>query len=520
MQTPRPPGTICTFYSFKGGVGRSMAAANVAALLSKGGHRVLLVDFDLEAPGIEHYFTRYGFRSPSDGMRGVVDLVRDFAAGTPGDWASLVCTASPFGSAGERLSILPAGRRGRADRTYLSRLQSLNWPDLFANRGFGEYLEQVRAEWIDRFDFVLVDSRTGYTDSGGICTIQLPDVLVTLLTTNDQNLQGTVDVVKDVRDARDQLPLDRGHLYVLPVPSRVESWTEYSSAREWHQKFQEALGPLIEEWLPRPEVAGREIHSRDVLDQVTLPYVAYWSFGEGLPVVEEGTEGKLTLGRAYGYLAALIERRLDYVAAVAAEPAVQAVSGTRTVVEQAEAAYARLTPEERRLADAAFARMVVDASNPDLPVVTDSLDLQEFLQLRPVLEKLAAAGVVELKGDRAFLGDEVLRNSWPRLRTDLEPRVARAISQLRQLGFRPGTGQSRGLLWLRGGIGYRELRLLLGLFPEALSRTERAMARSLGRLQTASTLGFVALIAFVLFERQTIVSVAQSAVAWVSRLFF
>ena len=30
---PKPPGTVITFYSYKGGVGRSMAVANVAALL-------------------------------------------------------------------------------------------------------------------------------------------------------------------------------------------------------------------------------------------------------------------------------------------------------------------------------------------------------------------------------------------------------------------------------------------------------------------------------------------------------
>ena len=48
--------TVYTFYSYKGGVGRSMALANVAALLSKWGQKVLVVDWDLEAPGIEKYF--------------------------------------------------------------------------------------------------------------------------------------------------------------------------------------------------------------------------------------------------------------------------------------------------------------------------------------------------------------------------------------------------------------------------------------------------------------------------------
>lgn len=183
------------------------------------------------------------------------------------------------------VSILTAGRR---DAGYLSRLQSIDWRDMFLKRRFGEYLETMRSEWLEKFDFVLLDSRTGYTDVGGICTIQLPDILVAVLTTNDQNLQGTLDVVNEVRAGRDQLPVDRGQLYVLPVPSCVESWTEYSSAREWHNKFQQHLGPFIDEWLPRLDVSKRTISSRDVLDQLTLPHVAFWSFGEGLPVVEEG----------------------------------------------------------------------------------------------------------------------------------------------------------------------------------------------------------------------------------------
>ena len=47
---------IYTFYSFKGGLGRSMALANVAELLYEKKLKVLMIDFDLEAPGLERYF--------------------------------------------------------------------------------------------------------------------------------------------------------------------------------------------------------------------------------------------------------------------------------------------------------------------------------------------------------------------------------------------------------------------------------------------------------------------------------
>ena len=41
-----------TFYSFKGGVGRSMALINTAAIMAERGFRVLVIDMDLEAPGL------------------------------------------------------------------------------------------------------------------------------------------------------------------------------------------------------------------------------------------------------------------------------------------------------------------------------------------------------------------------------------------------------------------------------------------------------------------------------------
>jgi hypothetical protein len=49
-------GLIITFYSWKGGVGRTMALANTGVQLARKGNRVLMVDWDLEAPGLLNYF--------------------------------------------------------------------------------------------------------------------------------------------------------------------------------------------------------------------------------------------------------------------------------------------------------------------------------------------------------------------------------------------------------------------------------------------------------------------------------
>ncbi|MCX6641832.1 MAG: hypothetical protein NTV15_00385, partial [Candidatus Bathyarchaeota archaeon] len=52
-------GEVTTFYSYKGGTGRSMALANVACILAKSHEgRVLMIDWDLEAPGLHRFFRR------------------------------------------------------------------------------------------------------------------------------------------------------------------------------------------------------------------------------------------------------------------------------------------------------------------------------------------------------------------------------------------------------------------------------------------------------------------------------
>ena len=63
---------IFTFYSYKGGVGRSMALMNVAYRLAGWGRHVLIVDMDLEAPGISRSTE---FAQPTDGSKDVVDLL-------------------------------------------------------------------------------------------------------------------------------------------------------------------------------------------------------------------------------------------------------------------------------------------------------------------------------------------------------------------------------------------------------------------------------------------------------------
>src|ERR1700704_1429645 len=75
---------IFTFYSYKGGTGRSMALANVAWVLASSGKRVLAIDWDLEAPGLHRYFEPFLTDKGLERSSGIIDFVRDFATAAIG----------------------------------------------------------------------------------------------------------------------------------------------------------------------------------------------------------------------------------------------------------------------------------------------------------------------------------------------------------------------------------------------------------------------------------------------------
>jgi len=287
-------GQIVTFYSYKGGVGRSFALANVSVALATWGYRVLCIDWDLEAPGLGHYF---GVERSNAGL---VDLVSgQIESGATDQWRRYVQALMLEG--GAQVDFIASGT---GDAGYIARLQRLRWDELYERHGLAQVLEAWREAWRAEYDFVLIDSRTGITDTSAICTAHLPDVLVVLFTANRQSLEGCVDVIDRANAARRRLPFDRSALHVLPVPARFDSKEEYRRAIEWQAKFVEHMGHFLDSWA-EPGVA-----QADIISRVTIPYVAYWSFGEGLPVLEEQSLSPGTVRFALETIAALLGQRL------------------------------------------------------------------------------------------------------------------------------------------------------------------------------------------------------------------
>ncbi len=192
-----------TFYSYKGGVGRTMALANVAAMLAKEGRRVLLIDFDLEAPGLDA-FEGLGC---AKGHPGVVEYVAEYlATGKSPSVASFVreCVSASTHLRG-KLWLMPSGKK---DLQYNRDRARINWADLYDKFDGERFIENWKAD-IERTyapDYVLIDSRTGLTDVGGICTLHLPQLVVLLYSLNDQNIHGIAGVARAISKAESTRP--------------------------------------------------------------------------------------------------------------------------------------------------------------------------------------------------------------------------------------------------------------------------------------------------------------------------
>lgn len=263
-------GRIITFYSYKGGTGRSMALANVAWILACAGKRVLIIDWDLEAPGQHRYLYPFLEDKELESTAGVIDFLTDFAtaarvarretrAGRLSDansdnawydactgilrYACPVLWDFPGGGA---LDLMPAGRQ---DTAYPLRVTAFNWQEFYDVLGGGVFLEKLKQGLRNDYDYVLVDSRTGISDTAGICTVQMPDTLVVCFTLNRQSIFGTSAVALSAENQR-RRPNGEPGLHIWPVATRVElaEKDRLESARDLaRQTFQRYLGRLKRE---------------------------------------------------------------------------------------------------------------------------------------------------------------------------------------------------------------------------------------------------------------------------------
>ncbi|WP_339435045.1 KGGVGR-motif variant AAA ATPase [Pseudomonas orientalis] len=234
-------GKIVTFYSYKGGVGRTMSLANTAFLAAANGIKVLVMDWDLEAPGLAYYFR--GLLEPSiakelkdsAGLLDVLygwrdDLTSVYDEDDVSHLIDVMGTGEPFADVVRQLvapelfdfpivlDYIGAGGRvigSGAGLPYEEALAQFSWTDFFDQHSGGFVLESLKKWAKSNYDLILIDSRTGFADVAGICAMQLPDELALCFVLNRQNIDGIARVSAAIRDKR------QDEIVLRAVPMRV-----------------------------------------------------------------------------------------------------------------------------------------------------------------------------------------------------------------------------------------------------------------------------------------------------------
>ncbi len=207
------------FYSYKGGVGRTTALIQTAFQLIRSGQRVVVVDMDVEAPGLHALLPPQQARSKEGlidylwerqtcflnevyqpqvelgGDRGVVYSVTDSHSKRP-------------------LFVVPAGN---IDRRYVQRLSLLTTTHLFDKAG-DPWLQFEQELW-DQFqpDIMLIDARTGLNEWGGFTLLGLADDIFIVLYPSEQNAEG----VRFVKNTLNELSHADVKLVLSPIPEGI-----------------------------------------------------------------------------------------------------------------------------------------------------------------------------------------------------------------------------------------------------------------------------------------------------------
>ncbi|MFN3078010.1 MAG: KGGVGR-motif variant AAA ATPase, partial [Alphaproteobacteria bacterium] len=172
------------FFSIKGGVGRSTALAVAAWSLAQQGKRVLVLDLDLESPGLSSSLLPND-RQPT---HGIVDwLVEDLVDNGGAVFNAMVAT-STLSRDGE-IFVVPA--HGLDPGEYVSKLGRAWMPKVSAegskenwSRRLNRLVDELSALY--RPDVILIDSRAGIDEVASACVTDLSASAVLMFALNGE----------------------------------------------------------------------------------------------------------------------------------------------------------------------------------------------------------------------------------------------------------------------------------------------------------------------------------------------
>lgn len=246
------PPIVATFYSLRGGVGRSTALAYTAHILSANRRKVVCVDMDLEAPGLAALFR---CENEVTSSQGVVSLLVELDQGEEPDFASHLIPVPDS----DNIYLIPAGRT-TAD--YARKLRFI-MPDAWYREERNPLkllLTGIKEKLPFKPDVILLDARTGITDINGPLLFDLADIAIITFFPHPQARLGTQLLTQGLltsrtgRNVSGQALAPEPRFLVSPLPNVPELQKKYEiKSFEW-----------ISEWLSR---VNEDREDRESLDE-------------------------------------------------------------------------------------------------------------------------------------------------------------------------------------------------------------------------------------------------------------
>ncbi|WP_369137068.1 ParA family protein [Modestobacter versicolor] len=248
------PPVVATFYSLRGGVGRSTALAHTAISLARS-MRVLCIDMDLEAPGLA------ALLDVEDEVlegAGVVSLL--LAGEMAGEITSVDEHVIPVGQSGN-LYLLPAGTPNADYARKLAQLEPAAWYREAVNP-LRDLMRAVRTMRL-RPDVVLIDSRTGISPLSAPLLFDVADIAVVTMFPHPQARVGTAALTRALLGARSNRR-DATDTDFTPEPRFLISPVPGLSSPELKKHFEDRSVEWVREWL----APARDDQGEKVFDDV------------------------------------------------------------------------------------------------------------------------------------------------------------------------------------------------------------------------------------------------------------
>ena len=229
---------IATFYSFRGGVGRSTALGLVAGILAtEKKRRVVIVDFDLEAPGIS-ILLESDIEQIDRENYGVLDYLYERFLNPEENFPSIEsCVYQVELKARGELFLVPVGEY---DENYIHRLAEIDRGTLQAfyrreNNPIQQLIEDIKEQLNP--DVILIDARPGFNDTSAIALLDLADLGIVCFSPTDQSFKGLSWIVQTVSKQCQYRGKPDLRFVLTPMPAvaveqrqiwigKVEDWIE------------------------------------------------------------------------------------------------------------------------------------------------------------------------------------------------------------------------------------------------------------------------------------------------------